>query len=339
MSIKQFHRIDQVNLLSSCSETPKSHLSEAFPIGKVVKVRVLSVDEGRITTSIKQAPSSFDVVTDISSIEIGYTVEGTVTEIHKDNVVLSLQPSHVRALLSIKNLANHRGLAVPQLRVTLKVGEKLDELVVVTRNVEKSIVIVANKPKAKLAGLLKGSTITMESITVGQLIGGRVTRHTRHGALVKITNHIGGILHFTDLSDNFEVGSTLPAVDTVIKAAVVAIDESKRQVTLSTRASRMYPDQVHEITDYEIANLADIQLGQPIRGFVKNVVEHGLFVTVGREMDARIQIRELFDEVCHLANYIRCFSLTILLLLVYQRLAKQIYSSSARQGKNGQVRR
>lgn len=280
-----------------CSETPKSHLSEAFPIGKVVKVRVLSVDEGRITASIKQAAASFDVVTDISSVEIGHTVEGTVTEVHKDNVVLSLQPSHVRALLSIKNLANHRGLSVPQLRVTLKTGEKLDELVVVTRNVEKSIVIVANKPKSKPAALPKGSTITMESITVGQLIGGRVTRHTRHGALIKITTHIGGILHFTDLTDDFEVGSSLPAVDTVIKAAVVAVDGAKRQVTLSTRASRMHPEQVHEVADREIADFTDIQVGQPVRGFVKNVVEHGLFITIGREVDARIQIRELFDEV------------------------------------------
>jgi rRNA biogenesis protein RRP5 len=273
----------------------------------VVKVRVLSADEGRITASIKQAAAAFDVVTDISLVEIGNTVEGTVTEIHKDNVVLTLQPSHVRALLSIKNLANHRGLAVPQLRVTLKVGEKLDELVVVTRNVEKSIVIVANKPKSKPTVLPKGSTITMESITIGQLIGGRVTRHTRHGALIKITSHIGGILHLTDLSDNFEVASSLPAVDTVIKAAVIAIDESKRQVTLSTRASRMYPDQVHEVADREIAELADIQVGQPIRGFVKNVVEHGLFVTVGREVDARIQIRELFDEVCHFVDHNHSF--------------------------------
>lgn len=225
-------------------------------------------------------------------------MEGTVSEIHKDNVVLTLQPSRVKALLSLKNLANHRTLSVPQLRVVLKVGEKLDELVVVTRNPEKSFVIVANKPKSKGAALPKSNTITMESVSVGLLIGGRVTRHTRQGALIKITTHIGGILHLTDLSDNFEEGVTLPAIDTLIKAVVIGIDESKRQLTLSTRPSRMHPDQEHKVADREISDISDIHVGEPVRGFVKNVVEHGLFVTIGRDVDARIQIRELFDEVC-----------------------------------------
>jgi rRNA biogenesis protein RRP5 len=182
------------------------------------------------------------------------------------------------------------------LRTTLQVGEKLDELVVVTRNPEKSLVIVANKPKSK-AVLPKGSTITMESLTVGQLIGGRVTRHTRQGALIKITSHIGGLLHLTDLSDDFETGASLPAVDTIIKAAVVGIDSAKRQLTLSTRHSRMYPDQVHAVADREIGDISDVQVGISVRGFIKNVAEHGVFVNIGRDVDARVQIRELFDEV------------------------------------------
>ena len=254
------------------------------------------MDNERITASIKQATSNFDVVHDISSIEIGNTVEGVISEIHKDNVVLTLQPSHIRALLSLKNLANHRNLSVPQLRTTLQVGEKLGELVVVTRNPEKHLVIVANKPKSK-AVLPKGSTITMESVTVGQLIGGRVTRHTRQGALIKVTSHIGGILHLTDLSDNFDTGVSLPAIDAIIKAVVIGIDPAKRQLTLSMRHSRMYPDQVHDVVDREIGEFSDVQVGNSVRGFIKNIAEHGIFVNIGREVDARVQIRELFDEV------------------------------------------
>lgn len=255
------------------------------------------MDEGRITASIRQAASSFDITTDISAIEIGDTVEGTVSEIHKDNVILTLQPSHVRALLSLKNLANHRNMSVPQLRVSLQVGEKLDELVVVTRNPEKSLVIVANKPKTKAVSLPKGQHVTLESVVLGQIIGGRVTRHTRHGALVKISSNLGGVLHLTDLADDFGSGPSLPAVDSIIKAAVVGIDSAKRQLTLSTRHSRMYPDQIHNIVDREISSIPDVQIGDNVRGFVKNIASHGLFVTIGREVDGRVQIRELFDDV------------------------------------------
>ncbi|KAF9477538.1 nucleic acid-binding protein [Pholiota conissans] len=290
------NNIKAVVSANELSDTLKARLQDAFAIGRVLKVRILTNNEGRITASVKKASPNFDIVDDISSIEIGNTVEGTISEIHKDNVVLTLQPSRVKALLSFKNIANHRGLTVPQLRIILKVGEKLTELVVVTRSPEKSLVIVANKPKAKPSALPKSSTITMESIVLGQLIGGRVTRQTRQGALIKITSNIGAILHLTDLVDNFEIGAALPVIDTLIKATVIGIDRNKRQLTLSTRPSRLYPDQEHQVVDREISDISDVHVGEPVRGFVKNVVEHGLFVTIGREVDARIQIRELFDD-------------------------------------------
>jgi rRNA biogenesis protein RRP5 len=265
---------------------------------------MLGLHNGRITASIRQVVNS-DIISDISSIEIGHTVEGSVSEIHKDNAVLILQPSHVRALLSLKNLANHRGLTLPQLRIGLKVGENLEELVVVTRNAEKAFVIVANKPKPKPAPLLRGSAITMESVEVGQLVGGRVTRHTRRGALIKITTNIGGILHATDTSDSFEPGISLPGIDAIIKATIIEIDKTKRQLTLSTRQSRMRPSPDQVIADREISGIEDIQVGETLRGFIKNIGEHGLFVTIARDVDARVQIRELFDEV--LSSYAMAF--------------------------------
>jgi len=299
-----------------------------------VKVRILSLDGGRITASIKQASANFDVVTDISSIDVGHTVEGKVTEIHKDNILVTLQPTKIRALLSLKNLANHRHETVTQLLGTLTVGEHLEELIVVSRNPDKALVIVANKPKQKPPMIPKGSNITMESIDIGQLIGGRVTQHIRNGALVKITPHIGGILHFSDLSDNFDAGAQLPGVDSIIKATVVGKDDAKKQLALSIRVSRTKPDHKHEIVDQEINHLSELQVGQNVRGFVKNVMEHGLFVNIGREIDARVQIKELFDEVC--CNIVFPFKF-LMYNLVHKRLAGAVQGSSSREGTHSQV--
>jgi len=250
-----------------------------------------------MVASIRQAASNFkSIVTDISGVEIGNIVEGVVSEIHKDNAVLTLQPTQVRALISLNNLANHRGSSLPQLRVVLKVGDKLEELVVVTRNPEKGFVIVANKPKVKATLPTKGS-LSMESVSIGQMVGGRITRQTRHGALVKLAAHIRGTLHPTDTSDNYEAGISFPAVDSILKATVIGIDQAKKQLTLSTRHSKMYPDQANPVVDREINDVADLMQGETVRGFIKSVAEHGLFVTIGRNIDARVQIRELFDEV------------------------------------------
>lgn len=268
-------------------------------MGKVVKVRILAVDteHRRIVASIRQAaPNAKLTVTDIGGVEIGNIVNGTVSEVHKDNLVLELKPTGARALMSLKNLANHRGVSMAQLRTSLQAGDALSELVVVTRNPDKGYVIVANAPKVKGA-LQSKSSITIDSVAPGQIVGGRVIRHTRHGALVKITAHITGTLHPTDASDDYEAGHPFPAIDSVLKAAIIEVDQAKKQLVLSTRRSKMYPEEVKPITDREIRDLHDLVAGETVRGFIKSVAEHGLFVTLGRNIDARVQIRELFDDV------------------------------------------
>jgi rRNA biogenesis protein RRP5 len=282
------------------SETIADNLSDSFAVGKVVKVRIISVDTEptRIVASIRQAGANFkSPVTDISDVEIGNIVEGVVSEIHKENVLLTLQPTQVRALISFKNMANHHATSAAQVRASLKEGAKMEELVVVSRNPEKGFVIVSYRPKAKVSLPAKGS-LSMSSVVIDQMVGGRVTRHTRNGAYVKLTTRIGGILHPTDASDDYDTGTPFPPIDFVLKATVIGIDTTKDQLTLSTRHSRMYPDQNKPVTDRVINSVADLQTGQTIRGFIKNVAEHGLFVALGREVDARVQIKELFDEVC-----------------------------------------
>ncbi|KAG6899782.1 hypothetical protein C0993_006968 [Termitomyces sp. T159_Od127] len=297
--VEFFNNLKAIVPIKEASETPINKLADAFPVGRVVRVRIIGTEpeHSRIIASIRQASvNSQTVMADISTVEIGNIVQGTVSEIHKDNAVLSLQPTQVRALISLKNLANFRSLSVTQLCASLKTGDLLEDLVVVTRNTEKGFVIVASKPKAKEARGLKGP-LSIDTVVVGQLVGGRVTLHTRNGTLIKLNSHIGGILHPTDTCDDYESGVPFPPIDTLIKAVVIGIDQSRKQLSLSTRHSKMYPDQVKPIVDREICDISDLHPGEMVRGFIKSVAEHGLFVTVGRGIDARVQIRELFDEL------------------------------------------
>ncbi|KZT05820.1 U3 snoRNP-associated protein Rrp5 [Laetiporus sulphureus 93-53] len=280
------------------SETALKSLSEAFPIGKAVQVKVISVDpeSKRIFASIRQASPTFKKnVSNINGVEIGDSVEGVIAEIHKEQALVTLQPTQVRALLSLINLANRRGLPLAQLRASLKVGEELEDLVVVSRNPEKGFVLVATKPKEKQL-LPQNPDLRLNTVEVGQVLVGRVVRHVRRGALVKFTNSISGTIHPTDTCDDYESGSFLPPVDSTLKVVVIAVDKAKGQLTLSTRPSRLNQDEDRVVVDREISNLHDIKVGDTVRGFIKSVAEHGLFVTLGRDIDARVQIRELFDE-------------------------------------------
>lgn len=287
-------------LIARRSETTPSSLRDVFPVGRVVKVRIISCDAetGRIVASIRQAASNFKfAITAIQEVEIGNSVEGVVSEIQKEKAVITLQPTQVHALLSLNNLANRRGVALSQLRGSLKVGEKLSDLVVTSRNPEKGFVLVATKPKEKEA-ILQKHGLSLDTVQVGQLVGGRVVRHIRAGALVKLTPRISGTLHPTDTVDDYESGNPFPPVDSILKATVVAVDADKRTLTLSTRRSVMSPDEHSAVVDPVIDAITDLKVGSTVRGFIKSVAEHGLFVSLDRTVDARVQIKELFDDVC-----------------------------------------
>ncbi|KAJ3741063.1 hypothetical protein EV360DRAFT_76771, partial [Lentinula raphanica] len=248
-----------------------------------------------IIANIRKSGASYKTFNpDISSVEIGNIVEGVVFEIRKENVILALEPSEIRALISINNLANHRGLSPAQLKVSLTAGDKLEDLVVVSRNTEGNFIIVANKPKPKTP--LPKSVVSLDTTEIGQSVGGRVVRQTVYGVLVKLSSHVGGVLHPTDVSDDFSSAVAFPTVDSILKAVVVGIDRDKKQLTLSTRRSRMHPDQAANVVDREILDISDFHVGATVRGFIKSITDHGLFVTIGRHVDARVQIRELFDD-------------------------------------------
>ncbi|KAK0466399.1 uncharacterized protein EV420DRAFT_1617656 [Desarmillaria tabescens] len=294
LMVEFYNNVKATVPIREVSEVPVK-LSDAFSVGKIVKVRIIDVNEehGRIVASIKKSSASQSFNTDISGVGIGDIVNGTLSEIHGENAVLALQPSEVRALLSLNNLANHRGVSLAQLRVDLSVDDKLEELVVVTRNTEKNFVIVATKPKGKAN--VKGS-LSMDKVTIGQVVSGRVTRRVRQGTLIKLPSRIGGLLHPTDATDDYETGTPFPAIDSVLKATVIGIDVSKKQLSLSTRPSKMYPDELRPVADRVIDGINDIHVGETLRGFIKSVTDHGLFVTISRDVDARVQIRELFDD-------------------------------------------
>jgi rRNA biogenesis protein RRP5 len=169
--------------------------------------------------------------------------------------------------------------------------------VVVTKNLNKALVIVAAKPKAKAKLPTSDATLKMEDLQMGQKLPGLVVKHTKKGAVIKLGKHIFGMLHPTDASDNYSPGYMLPAVENVVQTVVIGLDLSNRQVALSTRPSRVNTERKLDIIDQEIESLDDLKVGQRLRGIVKSVADSGLFVSLSRSIDARVQIKELFDEV------------------------------------------
>lgn len=211
--------------------------------------------------------------------------------------MLSLEPSHVRALISVKNLANARGVPVAQLRTTLHVGDMLKDLIVVTRNPHKGFVIVACQPTSN-SQHGKRNYANMDTLQPGDILEGLVSRQVRQGVIVSFPGkHLSGLLHLTDMSDCYDTATPLPTVDETLQVAVISLNAERGQIVLSTRGSRLTENFTAHVVDREIASTDDLKVGETVGGFVKAIHQHGLFISLGRETDARVQIKELFDSV------------------------------------------
>ena len=286
--------------LAEVNDAYITDLKTAVFEGKPVKVKITSVDRDtqKMFASIRQAlPSNLAA----AAIDIDDVVSGEVAQIHQDQIVLKLLPSQRKAILALGNLAHHRGVKIATLKASLKVGEKLDDLVVVVKSDDTGLIIVANKQKpasAEASNGLISKGMNMSNLKPGQVVPARVTKKNAQGYFLSITRNVVGRLHPTDMADDF---GKLPEINQgdIVKCCVIKVDAESRQLDLSTRPSRV--DAAGSsgksiILDREIESLSDLKKDQKIRGIVKNITGSGLYVSLGRNVTARVMIKEMFDD-------------------------------------------
>ncbi|GAA5925984.1 hypothetical protein JCM3775_005168 [Rhodotorula graminis] len=300
--------------------TQAADLARLFPVGKVIPVRILSVDPAtsRIVASARQASGSAVAAAAsgaaaIEALDIGTVTTATVAQLHDTNLVLTLAPSGVKALLSYPTLARHRGVQVPDLKASLTKGQSLEDLVVVSKNVDKGFVIVGLLPSksasastsSATASTSAGTALTLDSLKVGALYPGRIASRLPSGVILVQLATAGrhaprGRVALTELADTYadDLSTAFP-VGAHVDAVVLAVDSDQHRLDLSLRASRVAEakgDEVPEVQDRVIDGVETLKAGDKVRGFVKNIANAGVFVTLGGEVTARVQIKELFDE-------------------------------------------
>ncbi|SCZ99428.1 BZ3500_MvSof-1268-A1-R1_Chr7-2g09528 [Microbotryum saponariae] len=296
---------------TEAAEEYTSNLGKIFEVGKVVEVKIIRLDPSakKITVSYRQARGHL-VVKDrepvassstaglVDGVKIGDLTRGEIAQIHETNVVLRLRPSNVKALISFATLSRHRAVSVQELRQDLAIGDVLDDLVVVSRNLDKDLVIVGlvpSKPKKAQDATTGSRPCTFESVKPGQVVQGKVSGVVPSGLLVQLSRNLRGRVPRTEICDDFDrCGSSEYDLGATVQCAVLSVDDDRRRVALSLRESRHSAGA--QATDPAIEELGDLKVGQTIRGFVKNIASQGLFVSLSDTITARVLIKELFDE-------------------------------------------
>jgi rRNA biogenesis protein RRP5 len=244
--------------------------------------------------SIKQALPTFVAK---AAINVDDVVTAQVAEVHQDQIAMKVLPSGARGILSIGNLAHFRNVNMASLRKDLKIGETLENLKVVAKNPDNGLLILVNQQSEE--ALEKSRTkisagLELSSLSPGQVFPARVSAKINQSYILKVTKNIKGRLHFTDMADDYDTIGEL-STSQIVKCSVVNVDVTNHQIDFSTRPSRFGDSSA--VKDKEINGIEDVKVGQKLRGFVKNISSGGVYVALGRNVTARVMIKELFDDV------------------------------------------
>ncbi|KAF4458162.1 hypothetical protein F53441_13 [Fusarium austroafricanum] len=138
--------------------------------------------------------------------------------------------------------------------------------------------------------------VTWSALKQNMVLPGRVTKVNERQVLVKLSELVSGPVYLPDMVDDFDTVNTLKQKKgDIVRVSIVELDASNKRLRLSTRPSRIMSSTL-PVKDKEISDVAQLNLGDIVRGFVKNVSDKGLFVLLGGQVTALVKISNLSDR-------------------------------------------
>lgn len=143
---------------------------------------------------------------------------------------------------------------------------------------------------------LTSTPLTYEDLKIGIIVTGRVTKVTERAVLVQLSGSVAGVVGLTDIADDYEEADpTRYQKNEIVRVCVLDVDKTNKRVTLSTRPSKVLSSKL-AVKDALITTPTQLKLNSIVRGFVKNVADVGLFVSLSHNVTAFVRVAEMADE-------------------------------------------
>jgi rRNA biogenesis protein RRP5 len=288
-----------VDSVSSDDEIPLKNLKK----GSVVRVRILGFHDAKThrylplthrtsntqtTLELSCKPSHIESnplpTQTLNDIKVGERYPAYINKFAGDYLWLNISPT-IRGRMHILNLTN-RVEKLHSLSTSYPIGSGL------------SVIVLGKTEDGKYLNFSSGkNTIrSIKDVTVGSILPGRVSKVLESGIMVQLSEEVFGKVGLTDISDTFTATMTEGYHENaIVRVCVLDVDTSNDRIALSMRASRTLSSSAKQ-TDRDISSFSNIKSGEIIRGFVTNVADSGLFVSLARNIVGRVLIRDLSDQ-------------------------------------------
>ena len=275
----------------------------SFSVGQIVPVRILGLHNSRnhrfLPITHNKSTSVFELsakpndltneephVLTIDQIVLGSTWIVFVNNIKDDQLWVNLSPN-VRGRIRGRDVSNDMSLLL-DLNKNFPIGSALRARVtkVDTSNnrLDLSARSESSSDRLKLADLSKD-----------MVLPARVTKIGERSISVQLSNTLSAPVHLVDLSDDYSTADpTKYQINQMIRVSVREVDQSKKRLVLSTRPSKVLSSSL-SVKDPEITSMSQLKVNDVLRGFVKNIADIGIFVSVATNVTALVRVTDLSD--------------------------------------------
>ena len=138
--------------------------------------------------------------------------------------------------------------------------------------------------------------VTMADLSKGMILPGRVTKVMERQVMVQLSDSLSAPIHLVDLADDYdEADPTVYQKNQIIRVWIKDVDVPNKRITLSARPSKVLSSSL-PVKDEDIVSISQIRVNDTRRGFIKNVADNGIFVSLASNVTAFIRVSDLSDD-------------------------------------------
>ena len=220
-------------------------------------------------------------------LEVGSSRVAFVNNIGHDCVWVSISPS-VRGRIKAVDISDDLSRA-SDLAANFPLGYALQVRV---------LAVDAEKGRLDLTARTGeiSKNLVIKDISVGMILPGRVTKVSDRQVIVQLSESLAGAVDLIDMSDDYtQADPAKHQKNDIVRACVVRVDSPNKKINLSLRPSKVLSSSM-KATDPEISSIDQMHVNDIYNGFIRNVDDKGVFVTLGHGVTAFVRISHLSDS-------------------------------------------
>jgi small subunit ribosomal protein S1 len=274
-------KVDGILPLKEISNVHIEKATDVLSLGEELELKVIKVEEDNIILSKRavDAEKAWDVLQERFDNKVSFEV--TVTEVVNGGLIADVGvrgfiPASLVSRNFVEDLSSYKGTTFEVL------VEEIDR--------EKNRVILSHKA-VEIKETEEQRKAAFSSLTVGQIIEGKVERITNFGAFVNVGG-VDGLVHVSQLSHKrVENPEEIVSVGDLVKVQIISIDEKTNRLALSMKSVQPGPwDELKE----------EIKVGAVVEGTVKRLTNFGAFVEIQTGIEGLVHISQISEK--HIKN-------------------------------------